>query len=76
MSIIFDITTPDAAYYFLLDVLGFNPDELVMEYLVECGGNSELFWERNKSLLDDLNVFDVHLRSVYKELHADRETGC
>jgi hypothetical protein len=23
-----------------------------------------------------MDLFDIHFRSVYKELHADRETGC
>lgn len=49
MSIDFDITTPNSAYEFLLKNLDFQEEELVMEYLVECGGDAELFAERNVS---------------------------
>ena len=60
MSIIFDITSSAAAYSFLLDTLGLQPGELIMEYLVECGKDVDLFWERNRHRLDKLNLKDVH----------------
>lgn len=59
MSVIFDITTPDLAYSFLLDTLGFQPGELIMEYRVECDSDMDLFWERNKKRLESLNIYDV-----------------
>ena len=59
MSIYFDITSPDTAYDFLLNSLNFDTDELIMEYLVECGKNIDLFIERNEHRLNSLNLQDV-----------------
>lgn len=60
MSINFDVTSSDNAYGFLLDTLGLQPGELVMEYLVECNGDVDLFLERNRYRLNDLDIQDVH----------------
>lgn len=59
MKIYFDVTSSDNAYGFLLNSLGMQPDELIMEYLVECGKNIDLFIERNGHRLDELNLQDV-----------------
>lgn len=59
MSIYFDVTSSDSAYGFLLDTLGLQPGELIMEYLVECGRDIDLFLERNGHRLDKLDIQDV-----------------
>lgn len=59
MSIYFDITSSDKAYGFLLDVLGLKSDDLIMEYLVECGRDTDLFLERNGHRLAALDLKDV-----------------
>ena len=59
MSVIYNITAPDLAYSFLLDTLGFQPGELIMEYRVICDGDMDLFWERNKNRLESFNIYDV-----------------
>lgn len=59
MSIYFDITTPNLAYSFLVDTLNFRPDDLIIEYIVECNKDLDLFWERNKNRLDGLDIHDL-----------------
>ena len=60
MNVTFDVTSSDSAYDFLLDTLGLKPDELIMEYLVECDGDVDLFVEKNEYRLEDLCLQDVH----------------
>ena len=71
MSIDFDITTPDSAYYFLIDTLEMQSDNLIMEYLVECGKDIELFWERHKHRLDKLDLQDVHFVAFHVTASLD-----
>lgn len=80
MSIYFDITSSDNAYGFLLDVLGLQPDDLIMEYLVECGKNIDLFVERNGYRLDELNLQDVryvafHVTGSLDDCQEIKENG-
>ena len=60
MSIYFNITSPDNAYAFLLEALGMQPEDLIMEYSVECDKDVDLFWGRNGHRLDKLDIQDVH----------------
>lgn len=71
MSIYFDVTSPDNAYGFLLDILDLKSEELVMEYLVECGRDIDLFLERNGHRLDDLNLQDVHFVAFHVTASLD-----
>ena len=71
MNVIFDITTSNSAYGFLIDTLGMRPDDLIMEYLVECGKDADLFWERNGYLLDELNLQDVHFVAFHVTASLD-----
>lgn len=80
MSINFDITTPDNAYGFLLDTLGLQPEELIMEYLVECGRNIDVFVERNRHRFDNLNLQDVcfvafHVTASLDDCKEIKENG-
>ena len=40
--------------------------------------DEQFFYEKYKSIVQEfgMKIYSNHLRSVYKELHADRETGC
>lgn len=71
MSINFDITTSNNARDFLLDTLKLRPDELVMEYLVECGRNIDVFVERNRYRLDNLNLQDVRFVAFHVTASLD-----
>lgn len=80
MSIYFDITTSDKAYGFLLDMLELPPGELIMEYLVECGKDIELFLERNGHRLSDINLQDVrfvafHVTASLDDCKEIKESG-
>ena len=65
MSIFFDISTPDSAYFFLLDIVGFSSEELIMEYRVECDSDLDLFWERNKHRIEGIDINDVHFLAFH-----------
>lgn len=71
MSIIFDVTSSDNAYGFLLDTLGLQPGELVMEYLVECNRDIDLFLERNIHRLNNLDVQDVRFVAFHVTASLD-----
>ena len=60
MSIDFDLTASDSAYSFLLDTLELQRGEVIMEYLIECGKDHDLFWERNSHRLKEMDLKDVH----------------
>ncbi len=80
MNCKFDITTSNTAYEFFTDVLNFNSDELVMEYVVECERDSETFWERNKSKiafldLNELTFVAFHVIGSLDDCHEIIETG-
>ena len=40
--------------------------------------DEQFFYEKYKSIVQEfgMRIYSNQLRSVYKELHADRETGC
>lgn len=67
----FDITTPNSAFDFLIDTLGIKPDDLIMEYLVECRRDSKLFCERNKHHFNDLNIQDVRFVAFHVTASLD-----
>jgi len=76
----FDITTADNAFGFLLDTLGLQPGELIMEYLVECGRDIDLFLERNRHRLDELDIHDVrfvafHVTGSLDDCQEIKENG-
>ena len=80
MSTYFDVTSSDKAYGFLLDVLGLKSDDLVMEYLVECGRDIDLFLERNAHRLATLNINDVrfvgfHVTASLDDCREIKESG-
>lgn len=80
MSIIFDIMSSDSAYGFLLDTLGLQPGELIMEYLVECDRDIDLFLERNGHRLDKLDIQDVrfvafHVTGSLDDCQEIKESG-
>ena len=59
MQIDFDITTPDSAYDFILNVLGMTGEEFITEYKLHCKGDFELLWQRNHKKLDSLDLSNV-----------------
>lgn len=67
----YDITSSNNAYLFLLDTLGMQPSALIMEYLVECGGDVDLFLERNEYRLDDMNLHDVRFVAFHVTASLD-----
>ena len=71
MSIVFDVTSSNNAYGFLLDALGLQPGELVMEYLVECNRDIDLFLERNIHRLNNLLVQDVRFVAFHVTASLD-----
>lgn len=80
MSIYFDVTSSDSAYGFLLETLEMQPSDLIMEYLVECGKDADLFCERNRHLLDKLDLQDVrfvafHVTGSLDDCQEIKETG-
>lgn len=80
MSIDFDITTPNSAYEFLLKNLDFQKEELVMEYLVECGGDAELFAERNiyrieSKDFDEIHFIAFHVTGSLDDCHEIKQYG-
>jgi len=80
MRICFDVTSSDNAYGFLLDTLGLQPGELIMEYLVECGRDIDLFLERNGNRLDEFDIQDVrfvafHVTGSLDDCAEIKETG-
>lgn len=80
MSIDFDVTTSDKAYGFLLDALGLQPGELIMEYLVECGRDINLFLERNGHRLNEMDIHDVrfiafHVTGSLDDCYEIKESG-
>jgi len=80
MGVDFNITTSDAAYGFLLNVLGFHAGELIMEYLVDCSRNVDIFVERNLHRLAHLDIFDVrfvayHVTASLDDCEEIKRTG-
>lgn len=80
MGVDFNITTSNAAYDFLLDVLGLYAGELIMEYLVDCSGNVDMFVERNLHRLAHLDIFDVrfiayHVTASLDDCEEIKRTG-
>ncbi len=71
MSINFDITSSDNAHGFLIDTLKLKPEELVMEYLVECTEDVDLFVERNRHRLKDMDIHDVHFIAFHVTASLD-----
>lgn len=53
---VFDLRTCDAAYRSLLEILGVSGDEFVMDYVVDCQSNSDLFWEKHFELLNEIDI--------------------
>lgn len=59
MCIYYDITTSNKAFEFLLDELGFCSEDLIMEFYVNCNNDIELFWERNKHHIENIDINQV-----------------
>lgn len=76
----FDIRTTDTAYGFLLEFLQMRPDELMIEYLVNCEGDYEQFWNRNFSRIDQVDISDIrfigfHITSNWDNCDEIRKQG-
>lgn len=59
MCIYYDITTSNKAFEFLLNELGFCSEDLIMEFHVNCNNDIELFWERNKHHIENIDINQV-----------------
>ena len=52
----FNITTPDTANKFLLDFLQISGEEFIDEYVLNCNNDFEVFWARNLSSIEKVNI--------------------
>lgn len=56
---VFDLRTYNSAYESLLNFLGMTGSEFVMDYVVDCNSNQEVFWSKHFDYIDSLDISDV-----------------
>ncbi|WP_366923892.1 hypothetical protein MFMK1_000811 [Metallumcola ferriviriculae] len=63
---IFDISTPDAAFKFIQDFFNITGSGFIDEYIIECNNDFDSFWNKRLDYIDSTNI--DHLK--YKALHV------
>lgn len=61
----FDLRTPDAAYYFVLNFMGMTPDEYITEQIINCENDFEIFWSRNIEKIKAVDISGLKLMAFH-----------
>ena len=62
---IFDLRTFDTAYQFLLDFLGMSGGDFVIDYVVNCHEDNDLFWEKHFDFLNTVDIRDLQFMAFH-----------
>ena len=52
----YNLTNPDASYYWLHEVLQIKQGELIESYVIECHNDFDTFYNKYRVLIDKLDV--------------------
>ena len=57
----YDLTNPDASYYWLHEALQIRQGELIETYVVECHNDFDTFYEKYRQLIDKIDVENMEI---------------
>ena len=57
----YDLTNPDASYYWLHEALQIRQGELIETYVIECHNDFDVFYNKYRSLIDKLDVENIEM---------------
>lgn len=64
-EIVFDITSMDNAYAYVLDYTGMTPEELISTYLIEADRDFDLFWSSYKDRFAKRDVKKIYISGYH-----------
>ena len=59
----YDITNPDASYYWLLDTLKIKRNEFIEIYIIECQNDSEKFYEKYRLIIEQIDIENLEVKN-------------
>lgn len=68
---LFDIRTPDTAYYFLQEFLGVPFQDFIREYIIECNSDFDEFWNRWVDRVQNINIDDLEYIALHVTSNND-----
>lgn len=57
----YDLTNPDASYYWLYDVLQMKQGELIDTYVIECHNDFEAFYDKYHSKIEKMDIDSIEI---------------
>lgn len=57
----YDITNPDASYYWLHELLQMQSGEFIEEYIINCHNDFEEFFEKYSSVINNIDIENLEL---------------
>ncbi len=57
----YDLTNPDASYYWLHEVLQIKQGDLIESYVIECHNDFNAFYNKYRVLIDKLDVENMDI---------------
>lgn len=71
MSRYYDITNPDASYYWLHEVLHLKKGDLVEKYCIDCNNDFELFYDMFSSEIKSVDIEDMDIVAFQVTSNSD-----
>lgn len=68
---LFDIRTPDTAYYFLQEFLGITFSDFIHEYIIECNKDFDKFWDKWLDHIETINIDHLEYIVLHVTSNAD-----
>lgn len=68
---LFDITTPDTAYYFLLEYLQIDGDTLIHDYIVEFNKDIDEFYKKYEEHILSIDLNNLLFRCIHVTTNSD-----
>lgn len=57
----YDITNPDASYYWLLDTLKIKRNEFIEIYIIECQNDIEKFYKKYRLIIEQIDIENLEI---------------
>lgn len=73
MESYYDITNPDVSYEWLHAVLDMKKRDLISDYILECGNDFDIFFEKHLSEIERMDINQLELVVIHVTTNGD---GC
>lgn len=68
----YDLTNPDASYYWLHEVLQIGQGKLIEAYVMECHSNFDIFYDKYRSKIEKLDVENIEIVAFHVTTCKDK----